>query len=123
MLAILEDPNVNPRKLTIQKLKECKLPAPIWNLITTAADSPSVQQSHLASAKFIIIKLREEYSIDVGHGIDCTPQRITCYECGKAMRTAALLAEHAEKHRKTKAKLMRAKRAKQPKRKRGRRNA
>ena len=60
-----------------------------------------------------MIKLREEYSIEVGHGIDRTPQRIICYECGKQMQTAALLAEHAGKHRKTKAKRAKRKRGRQ----------
>ena len=45
-------------------------------------------------------------------GIDRTPQRIICYECGKQFRTAALLAEHAQRHRKTQAKAAKARRAK-----------
>ena len=46
-------------------------------------------------------------------GIDRTPQRIICYECGKQFRTAALPAEHAQRHRKTQAKAAKAKRAKE----------
>ena len=55
--------------------------------------------------------------------LDRTPQRIICYECGKRFRTAAVLAEHAQRHRKTEAKAAKAKRAKNPKRKRRSRKA